>query len=132
MPGPINFGTMAQGLLGAVTPVAQKFPQSKMGILGDLGSEGARVRAGGGTGIMPMSEFTNGNIRPTQTYVDPKGVAKYRKAISSGERPVVTISPSANTIHGRNNPNGYHISDGHTRLRAYYDLGITEVPVVIK
>jgi hypothetical protein len=49
MTGPIDYGRMAQGLLGSmVMPVADPIAQGKRGLLGPLGSEGARTRVAGG------------------------------------------------------------------------------------
>lgn len=50
MPGPIDYRAMVGGLLG-VTPVAQRFPQNKQGLLSnDLTEGAARPYAGGGIG----------------------------------------------------------------------------------
>jgi hypothetical protein len=131
MPGLIDYNALAQQLMqgnGLLSNVAQRNPmQSKM-LDPRGGTEGAVGYGGGSNRTMPLTEFTNGNIRPTQQSVDPKGVQKYKKRIQSGERPAVEIDPVAGTrFEGAGAT--HRIVDGHTRLRAYYELGIPDIPV---
>jgi hypothetical protein len=113
-----DYGAMVRRLMTMAQPVADKTNPLAKGLRPDSLTEGAGAMGSGGGGrTMPLAEFTNGNIRGTQTTVDYKGVQKYIKRIKAGERPSVEITPSAGTIHdGRGQ---YHISDGHHRLKAY-------------
>jgi transposase len=74
--------------------------------------------------MMPLSKFNGTDIRASQTTVDPKGVSKYRKRIEAGERPAVLLEETE--------PGKYRIVDGHTKATAYHQLGIEDVPVLLR
>jgi hypothetical protein len=73
---------------------------------------------------MPMSAFNGKDIRASQTSVDAKGLKHWTKQIEAGERPSVLLEETE--------PGKYRIVDGHTRATAYRQLGIDEVPVLIR
>lgn len=72
-------------------------------------------------GEVPMSRFDGEDIRASQNTVDVAGVKKWEKRIEAGERPRVLVEMK---------PDGPRIIDGHTRLNAYKNLGIEEIPVI--
>jgi hypothetical protein len=117
-------GGMIEKLHNALDPV------QAMGGYGNLAAMALPPGAAKIPKTMPLAEFTEGRIRPSQTTVDWGGVKKYMKRIKGGERPEVEISPTVGTRfegHG-----DYRIKDGHTRLRAYYELGIPDIPVKVR
>ena len=77
------------------------------------------------TKTVPASRFfgKNADIKPLQADVDPAGVNIYRIRIREGERPPVTIETNPKTGETV-------ITDGHTRLEAYRQLGEKNIPVI--
>lgn len=74
-------------------------------------------------GTVPVSRFNDKDIINSQNTVDKSGVDKYVKRIQAGERPPVIIGSSERR-------GGNYIIDGHTKLKAYEQLGITDIPVI--
>ena len=77
-------------------------------------------------GLIEKSRFGGegkDQIYATQSTADKAGVERWKKAIQSGERPVVTVDFSERTGVNR-------VIDGHHRLNAYSDLGFERIPVV--
>jgi hypothetical protein len=77
-----DYKLMASGILGLINPVAQKFPQSKMGLFGDLGTEGARVRAGGGAQTIGQSMPAT-NMQPIPKPIEAAWESYTRGGISA-------------------------------------------------
>ena len=73
-------------------------------------------------GELPLSRFKE-DIQPTQFTIDKAGVKKWEKRIQAGEKPSVLVEFSDRHKEPR-------IIDGHTRLKAYENLGIKNIPVI--
>lgn len=125
-----DYANMVRQLMLMATPVADKNNPLQQRLNPYGLSEGARAYPGG-TETMPLKDFINGRVMATQNTVDARGIAKYRKAIEKGWRPAIEISPNSGTRYSDRSAE-YRITDGHTRLQAYYELGIPEIPVIIK
>lgn len=74
-------------------------------------------------GEIPISQFNGKDIVASQNTVDVEGVKKWKKRIEAGERPYVLVQYSERYKEPR-------IIDGHTRLTAYEQLGIKNIPVI--
>lgn len=74
-------------------------------------------------GEVQLSRFDGKNIIASQNTVERSGVNKWKKRIETGERPAVLVEFSERR-------GGNIIVDGHTRLTAYKELGIENIPVI--
>ncbi len=75
--------------------------------------------------VIPIDEFngTNARIFPSQNTVDVRGVKKWINAIQGGDNTPVVIDWSERLKRWR-------VVDGHTKLKAYEQLGIKDIPVI--
>ena len=72
-------------------------------------------------GTIPIARFDGQDIRASQSTVEKAGVKEWEKRIEAGERPRVLVEMKED---------GPRVIDGHTRLTAYKNLGIKEIPVL--
>lgn len=74
------------------------------------------------SGVLPFDRFQTDIGRSQQT-VDRAGVNKWKKRIAAGERPSVIIDHNERVGADK-------VIDGHTRLKAYEELGVKDIPVI--
>lgn len=76
-------------------------------------------------GTLPMSRFNgpNADIHPNQLSVGTKGVRNWKKIIIAGERPYILVDYVDYLQENR-------VKDAHHRLKAYEELGFSQVPVI--
>ena len=74
---------------------------------------------------LPIDEFNGPTARifPTQNTVEKSGVREWMKRIQEGDKSPVVID-------FRKRFNQWRVVDGHTKLKAYENLGIKNIPVI--